>query len=307
MRKRKRNAKVYCAYLYRIEQQFKLDIDAEYLRDRFATLFNDLKKRSKGYRSPNTIRLMRSALRKYGSFLKGIKYSQQTSFPSADNSKIKPVCITDWSLKDTMVGTVRDGVQLKFILKNKSYYVPANYITEDIPPIRYIALHEQGIGSEPGIRRYGEVMAVQRIKRDQIPVPMNRNNANELYCYFKVRRWIQLPQTIDIRDTHRGAPLFTNKFLLDSCTQSYQLTSVSSDDEYRLMKAVNTAFDDIRYSDYENFCAVYPINESYSLKVSHGYLAVTNDNDEILEKISVGSFSYRPRYGFDRMKKVIKA
>ncbi len=247
------------------------------------------------------MRKMRLALRKYGKFFKSIK-----SYAVNDITESKHREIYDWSVKDTILGTVRDGVQLEFILKNNSYYVPAIYITEDTSPIRYIALHEQGIGSEPGICRYGKVISMKKVKRKIIPVPLSRDNSDELYCYFKVHCWKKLPRAIDIRDTHRGAPLFTNKFLLDNCTQSYQLFSVFTDGDYRLTVAVNTAFDDMHGSDYKNFSAAYPINETYILKVSNGCFSIVNNEDRIIESISVGSFYYRPRDGFNKFKNAIK-
>lgn len=302
-----KSIRTYCTYLRKIERELKADVDTEFCRDGCAALCEILesklqenkvstKKLSGGKglylkkKKYNALRQMRNSLRKYIDF---------RSVPEEN-----PSLVDRWK-KDTMVGTVRDGRQLEFILKYSGYYVPAHFITEDKLPIRYIALHEQGIGSEPGIRRYGEVMTAQKIKRSRIPVPMSRGNGNELYYYFKVHRWEELPRAIDIRDTHRGAPLFTSKFLLDNCTQSYQLFSISSAEDFRLMAAINKAFDDLKNAKDKNYCAVYPINNTYTLSVSQGYFSLVNDKGEIIERISVGSFSYRPRDGFNRFKKVI--
>lgn len=300
IRKRKRNVHIYPAYLQHIEQKFKVDLDKEYYCDSFTSLNDAIKTRLKenryaDRRSTNDLRKMLRTLRKYYRFLKTSEL-----FENIKNSQT-----TDWSVKDTMVGTVRDSIQLKFILKSKSYYVPASYMTEDALSVKYIALHEQGIGSEPGIHRFGEVIGVETVKRKSIPVPITRDNDNEAYCYFKVHRWENLPRSINIRDTHRGKPLFTVKHLLDSCVQSYQLFSVSSDDDYGLMTALNTALDDIKYSDYENFSSVYPINKRFSLKVSDGHLTLMDDNENILERVSVGSYLYRPKDYFEKMKNAI--
>ena len=309
-----KSARTYCSYLRRIERELKTDIDAEYRRDACADLRkildtelektkNKTKRISKASitrkKRYNALRRMQNAFRKYIDLCSGVKAYNDTVKNEDTPSKV------DWSAKDTMVGTVRDGRQLEFILKYRGYYVPAYFITEDKLPIRYIALHEQGIGSEPGIRRYGEVMTAQKIKRSRIPVPMSRGNGGELYYYFQVRCWEELPVALAIRDTYRGGPLFTSKFLLDNCTQSYQLFSVSSYEDFRLMKAVNKAFDDLKNSKDENYCAAYPINNTHTLSVSEGCFSLVNSKGETVEKISVGSFSYRPRDGFERFKKLI--
>ena len=74
-------------------------------------------------------------------------------------------------------------------------------------PIKYIALHEEGLGNTSGIKRYGEVLTAQKIKRGRIPVTMRPGaNPEELYYYFAVRKWIDLPQAIEIRDSFKGKP-----------------------------------------------------------------------------------------------------
>ncbi len=294
-----KSGRSYCSCLCRTERQLGYDIDTEYKKDACVSLSDKLKtefdkSKSNDRKLHRAIGRMRTALKKY------IEFQNDLYIPS-DTPTL------DWSVKDTMVGTVRDSRQLEFILKFSGYYVPAHFITDDRLPIRYIALHEQGIGSEPGIRRYGEVLTAQKIKRSRIPVPMSRSNGDELYFYFQVRCWVELSQPINIRDTSRGKPLFTNKFLLDNCTESYQLFSVSSAEDFRLIAAINKAFDDLRNSqETENHYAAYPINKTYTLIISQGYFSVVNDRGEALERISVGSFSYKPKDGFNKMKKVVE-
>ena len=321
-----KSARTYCTYLRKTERELNVDLDAEFRSDRCTALSETLEtvlsenkvitKSKNGRRGKvsnakkkryNALRQMRNSLRKYIDF----RSAPEGCDTAEDEISVLPkefeesLTSVDRPVWDTMIGTVRDGQQLEFILKYSGYYVPANFISEDRLPIRYIALHEQGIGSDPGIRRYGEVMTAQKIKRSRIPVPMSRNNRDELYYYFKIRLWEELPRAIDIRDTHRGAPLFTNKILLDSCTQSYQLFSVASADDFRLMTVINKAFEDLKNSKDKTCTAVYPINKSYKLCVSEGHLSLVNSKGETLEKISVGSYSYRPRDSFNRFKKIL--
>lgn len=57
--------------------------------------------------------------------------------------------------------------------------------------------------------------------------------------YFMVREWVDLPKSIIIADSFKGKNQYTNKFLLDHCTKSYQLFAISSEEEYRLMTEIN--------------------------------------------------------------------
>lgn len=226
---------------------------------------------------------------------------ERASLPRGIEERLAKV---DWSEKDVMVGTVRSEEQLNFNLQNNGYYVPEKYITKDMLPIRYIALHEQNIGSEPGIKRYGEVLTVRKIKRGRIPVPMSRNNSEEIYYYFNIRNWESLDKIIEIKDSNRGKPQFTNKFLLDNCTKSYQLFAISSEEEYRLMIEINKAFENLDASQKSDNTAVYRINDKNTVYVYDGNFVITNDSGEIIDTISISSFAKKPREGFNKIKKL---
>jgi len=228
---------------------------------------------------------------------------ERASLPRGIEEKMAKV---DWSVKDVMVGTVRTAEQLQFNIDKNGYYVPAKYITEDQLPIRYIALHEENLWNESGIRRFGEVLTAQKIKRGRIPVAMRPGaNPEEIYYYFTIRNWIDLPQMIEIKDSFRGKPQFTNKFLLDHCTKSYQLFAISSEEEYRLMVEINKAFDNLAATSSNESTAVYRINDMHSVIMADGCFTITNDNGDILDNITVSSFAKSPRAGFRKIKKAI--
>ena len=213
----------------------------------------------------------------------------------------------DWSVKDVMVGTVRSEEQLHFNLQNRGYYVPAKFITDAQLPIRYIALYEEDIGDCSGISRFGEVLTVRKLKRRRIPVAMRPNTSpEEIYYYFTLREWIDLPQIIEIQDTSRGKPQFTNKFLLDHCTKSYQLFVISSEEEYRLMKEIQKVFKNTDASASNDSTAVYRINNRHSLLVSDGNFTVLNTDGDVLDQIPIATFAQSPRAGFRRIKKAIE-
>lgn len=229
---------------------------------------------------------------------------ERASLPRGIEERLAKV---DWSVKDVMVGAVRTTEQLQFNLKHHGYYVPAKYIDDNKLPIKYIALHEEGLGDDPGIKRYGEVLTAQKMRRGRIPVTMRKNaDPNEPYYYFAVREWIDLPQTISIQDSSKGKPQFTNKFLLDHCTKSYQLFAISSEEEYRLMIELNKAFSNMSASSTEESTAVYQINDQRSIIVMSGFFTITNSAGDILEQIAIGDFSKSPRAGFRKIRKVIK-
>ena len=115
------------------------------------------------------------------------------------------------------------------------------FSTENDLPIKYTAIYEDQISTQPGIKYVGEVILSTKVKRGSIPVP-SKGKPDAIYYYFKVRKWVELPEMIAIKDTNR-TPRLTNKFLLDNCSESYQLFNISSEAEYRLVMELNTAFD----------------------------------------------------------------
>lgn len=202
----------------------------------------------------------------------------------------------DWSVKDVMVGTVRTKEQLQFNLDKKWYYVPARFITDDVLPIRYIALHEEGIGTDSGIKVYGEVLESRKMKRSAIPTP-TKSDPNEMYYCFRVREWVELDATITIKDSAKGKPRFTNKLLLDTCTESYQLFEIESEADYRLMQEITNAFGDVEADE-----KVYRISDTFSITTIGDNFTVMSDDGET-EKISKTSFKTHPRAIFSSLKK----
>ncbi len=229
---------------------------------------------------------------------------ERASLPRGIEERLAKV---DWRTRDVMVGTVRTPTQLQFNLEKCGYYVPAKYVSDDQLPIKFIALHEEKLGGTSGIKRYGEVLTAQKVKRGSIPVPMRPNaDPNELYYYFRVRNWIDLSQPIIIEDSSKGRPRFTNKFLLDHCTKSYQLFAISSEEEYRLMVELNKAFDHPDAVASENNTAVYKVNDRYSIALIEGYFTIMNSAGEILDRMSVSDFKQSPRAGFHKIKRLIE-
>ncbi len=227
---------------------------------------------------------------------------ERASLPRGIEEKLAKV---DWTKKDVMVGTVRSEEQFKYNVDNKCYYAPKKYIDDNDLPIRYIALHEQGVSSTDGIIRYGEVLTTSLKKRGDIQVPMNRNNADEVYYFFRIREWINLDKPIEIKDSHKGKPRFTNLFLLENCSESYQLFNINSDEQYRLMTELQKAYGKAEASVDDNEYAVYKINDTHTIAQENGYFVIMTMDGDIVEKISISDFEKHPRNIFNKIKRTI--
>ena len=131
-------------------------------------------------------------------------------------------------------------------------------------------------------------------------------DSDELYYYFTVRKWIELPETIAIQDSFRGKPQFTNKFLLDHCNKSYQLFAISSEEEYRLMVEISKAFNNLSATTSEESTAVYRINDRHAVIVDESNFTITNNDGDIIQQIAISSFAKSPRASFNKIKKLVE-
>jgi hypothetical protein len=174
-------------------------------------------------------------------------------------------------------------------------------------PIHYIALYQSKnrFKEYAGIRYYGEVTYMKKVKRKDIDFPMSRNNGDEWYYAFRIKEWKTLPTPIAVKDEWVNEPKFTSLFLLEHSHQSFELFNIHSEEEYRLMVEINKAFDNLSTSTTDNNSAVYRINDSHSVIVADGNFTITNDNGDIMGSISISNFARSPRSGFRTLKGII--
>jgi ABC-type transport system involved in cytochrome bd biosynthesis fused ATPase/permease subunit len=85
---------------------------------------------------------------------------------------------------------------------------------------------------------------------------------------------------ITIKDTNR-TPRLTNKFLLDNCSESYQLFNISSEAEYRLVMELNTAFDKTIIIIAHRLSTVVDTDKIYLMK--QGHFTEVGTHEELLE------------------------
>lgn len=205
----------------------------------------------------------------------------------------------DWHTRDVLVGSLRSQRQLADNLQRRYYYVPARTLPDESFPIRYIALYQSRnlFGGEAGIRYYGEVSYQRPVLRKDIHFPLSRNNPDELYYAFRVESWRTLPSPIAIRDEGVSAPKFTSLFLLEHCTQSFELFHIRCPAEFRLMAALRRAAEQKR--------AAYRIDDSHTLAVVKKSFVLIDADGKTLGRVPVSSFHHSPGSAFQRLKQML--
>lgn len=213
----------------------------------------------------------------------------------------------DWNVKDVLVGSLGSVAQFEDNIKRRYYYVPARHIKDSDLPIHYIALYQSRnrFKEYAGIRYYGEVTYMKQVRRREIDLPMNRNNGDELYYVFGIKEWKVRSSPIVVKDEWVSRPKFTNFFLLQHTSQSFELFNIHNEDEYRLMLELNKAFGNLATA-VDDSAAVYQLSDAHTGIVANGYFTIMNNNGEILERITAGGFAKSPSAGFRRIKAIVK-
>lgn len=214
----------------------------------------------------------------------------------------------DWSVMDMLVGSLNNVEQLNINLNKKFYYTPAKAISEKNLPIRYVAIYQSNAKykKDAGIQYYGTVIKTSLCKRKDIPVPMTRNNGDELYYVFDVKKWDKLDVSINVRDEGVYRPKFTNIFLLLNCRDSYELFNIHSEEQYRLLQELKRISGDTAVNNDEHNPG-FRLNNDISIFVHNGEIIVCTATGKQVNKIPVTEFIRRPRYMFNILKEEMKA
>lgn len=224
---------------------------------------------------------------------------ERASLPAGIEKRLAKV---DWNVKDVLVGSLGSQEQLKDNLARNYYYVPEKNIEKDKMPIHHIALYQSGnmFKEEAGIRYYGLVTETKRVQRKDIKFPMRRNNGEEWYYAFRIKEWKTLPMTISAKDEWVFKPKYTNLFLLQHCTQTYELFNIHSDEQYRLLHELKRMFSDATVNANAQSEPIYQINNGKSIWVHEGYFDILNENGERLfdPPLRISDFARHPRNYF---------
>jgi len=207
----------------------------------------------------------------------------------------------DWTAQDAMVGTVRNREQLHYNLSHNCYYVPARFMPEAQPPVKYIALHEWDGEDIPCIFRVARVKTVKQVPRQTIPVTMRKEtDPGEIYLYYSVGEWTPLSHKRRIRDTARGKPLFTSKFLLEHCRASYELFVISSRQDYCLLEGLYTLL-----GTKDPTPPACPVAETRRLSLENGIVSLTDEQGHALCSLPHKTYITNPRISFLYLKKFL--
>lgn len=211
----------------------------------------------------------------------------------------------DWNVSDVLVGSLRSEEQFDINYSRNFYHVPASKVMTSRLPIRYVAMYRPKSWCDPGIRYYGEVTAASVVRRKEIPVPMrNRNNGEELYYLFRVKKWNALPAAIEVKDEGVYEPKYTNLFLLRNCRQSYELFHIHSEEQYRLVCELRRIFSDASVNEKESGREqIIRIGTDHVVRAKEGYFDLCSGSGEIIERIRITDYAKHPRLYFEKIKR----
>ena len=225
---------------------------------------------------------------------------ERASLPVGIEKRLAKV---DWSIKDVLVGSLGSVEQFKDNIERRYYFVPEEAIKDSALPIRYIALYQSNnkFGDDAGIQYYGEVSQMKRVQRKDIKFPTRRNNGEDWYYAFRIKEWKKLPVAISVKDDWvYGRPKFTNLFLLQHCSQSYELFNIHSDEQYRLLHELKRMFNDASINANAQAEPIYQIENGKSIWVHEGCFDILNENGDRLfnPPLKISDFARHPRSYF---------
>ena len=210
----------------------------------------------------------------------------------------KKLAKVDWSVKDVLIGDLRNKTQLNICLQHKFYHIPAKRIKDTELPIHYIAIYQSSnlFGAGSGIRYYGEVVKTQLVQRNTIKeIPSGKT---ELYYRFEVKGWKQLPVPIKTKEKYTR---YTNLFLLEHSSEVPELM-ISSEEEFRLYHELKRLAGDAQINDESvNLSFKY---DGALIAFEDGYIVIYS-NERIVDRYSITNFSKYPNSVFGKIKSSI--
>lgn len=155
----------------------------------------------------------------------------------------------DVSVRDTLVGALRNREQYEVNLNNNFYHIPKSQLECD--DVRYVALYRSKslFGSDsPGVIHYGRVKACSLVKRYEIKELAMSFSHDEDYYRFDVDEWQELKNHVLPRETGPHAMLLTNHYLLENARFVNELL-IENNEEFKL----HLALLDITSGVYDGF------------------------------------------------------
>ena len=217
---------------------------------------------------------------------------ERATLPVGIEKKLSQV---DWTVRDVLVGSVRNEAQYRHCLEKRYYYVPAEFISDKVLPIHYVAMALPKSSSNPGIRYYGTVIRVSKVKRSSIPFPSSKNNPNKDYYAFVVKEWTELPHPILPRDDSVYEPKFTNMFLLEHSDETYELFNIHNEEEYRLLAELKRMFSAGTAVTQKDNEALFHFGDKCSVWSHNGTLDLIDTDGTILGSFPISEFRRSPK------------
>lgn len=192
----------------------------------------------------------------------------------------KKLDYVDWNVKDVLVGSLGSVDQLHHNIAEKYYYVPAKHISKNNLPVKYVAICQSStqFGNHSGIRYYGEITSTSLVPRKEINFPLRRNNGEDMYYLFRISEWKTLTVPVDIRYEAVYKPRFTNLFLLEHCTHSYELFCIESAEQFLMLRQLNQFFGSTSNSSDPLYESAIQFKNGRSLYTHNGYVDVFDEN-----------------------------
>jgi len=206
---------------------------------------------------------------------------------------------TDWSVRDVLIGTLRNRDQLDACLDHKFYHVPRSKISESSFPIHYIALYQSKhlFKAVAGIQYYGAVTKCIPVYRNEITeIP---SASVEPYYRFEIQEWKKLSKSITPKEVRPGVIQYTNLFLLTHCSESHELR-LRSEEEYRLYAELKRAVNCLTINDDGNDLGF--IHNDSMIVFSNGSINIYKDNKHTAQ-FKINDFSRTPNAVFRRIKR----
>lgn len=223
---------------------------------------------------------------------------ERATLPAGTEEKLAK---TDWNVRDVLIGSVRSESQYDFCIQNRFYYVPADQISDEKFPIRYVAMYLSKKASRPGIHCYGTVIRTEKVRREEIPFPSSSPNQDRMYYRLTVNKWTRLKETIVYRDDRVYQPRFTNLFLLENSRETYELFNIHSEEQYRLLTEIKRTFVAMGLETRQDE-PLYRISENRSIWAHAGHFELLNEHGEIIGHYPFDSFKKSPGRVFKQMK-----
>lgn len=223
---------------------------------------------------------------------------ERATLPRGIEEKLAKV---NWSVRDVLIGTLRNKNQLDVCLDNRFYHIPQRILKESDFPIRYVAIYQSKshkFGSGAGIQYYGEVTRCILVKRSEIiEIP---KRSEEPYYRFEIKEWKKLTNPIAPKEIG-FARMFTNLFLLEHSAEVPELF-IRTEQEYRLYSELKRT---LNHSEINDKGAELGFKFADSLIVFEAGEIFVYRSGKLHAKFGVQDFSRSPNAVFRRIKKTI--